>query len=63
MTLEPADTVPMTDAELIEAATEAADWLCDCTPGTDQHDRGLKLRNALAKAKNAVNSLNQSRKP
>jgi len=35
---------------LLAAAVEAADWLCDCEPGTDQHERGMKLRRAIEKA-------------
>jgi hypothetical protein len=34
-------------AELRAAAREAADWLCECPEGTDQWERGQRLRAAL----------------
>lgn len=36
--------------DLLEAAIQAADWLCECDPSTDQYERGMKLRAAIAKA-------------
>ncbi len=33
--------------ELIEAAVCAADWLCEAHEGTDQRERGDRLRLAL----------------
>lgn len=34
----------------LDAATEAADWLCQCPKGTDQYERGFKLRAAVRAA-------------
>lgn len=34
-------------AKLLEAAESAADWLCDSNKGTDQHERGEALRDAI----------------
>jgi len=36
--------------ELLEAAINAVDWLCDATPGSDQQERGQALRTAIANA-------------
>lgn len=32
---------------LYEAAKSAADWLLECTRGTDQHERGIALNEAI----------------
>jgi hypothetical protein len=37
--------------QLVEAAQEAADWLCECSPFTDQWERGDKLRRVLKQFK------------
>ena len=42
---EPVVGTPL--GRLMVAATNAADWLCDCEPGTDQYDRGVELRKAV----------------
>lgn len=34
---------------LLKAAEQAADWLCEATPGTDQYERGMALRKEIGK--------------
>lgn len=34
-------------AELLEAAKNAADWLCDSYKGSDQRERGERLNEAI----------------
>lgn len=42
---EPVVGTPL--GRLMVAATNAADWLCECESGTDQHERGVELRKAV----------------
>ena len=34
-------------AELLSAARDAAGWLCDAYPGSDQRERGERLKRAI----------------
>lgn len=36
---------------LFNAAEEAADWMCEAEEGTDQYERGAKLREAIENAR------------
>lgn len=40
---------PNKSQELLEAAESAIDWLCDSPIGTDQYERGERLRKAVGR--------------
>jgi len=49
-----ATTMQKAYLELLEAATVAADWLCEAAPDTDQWERGMQLRAAIAAVKQKI---------
>lgn len=44
----------MTRGQIEEAFDDAISWMCDAEPGTDQHERGTRLKKAVADLKAAT---------